>query len=171
MKVRIIAICMLVFCCSCSSSARFQMNDGSVLDGKILRSTRTEIIVEGEHAQETTVMRSDVYDIDHPGNGAILMGTVMVIYGSLFAAWGVVSFIDAAERRTLADQRGRTDFAQRMGWGLSIMGAASIAGGIPIIVNGAKIWTTSTERSERPGIDTMELSVGSGMGLSFKATF
>lgn len=170
----------LIICSSCSSSAEILMRDGSVAEGEILRSTQNEIIVKTENKAAEIIKRSDVLEIDHPGDIELGFGILLALNGAVWGGFGISALINAANHRAEAEEEsaktgvpiGPDTIYPRLG-GLTLvsLGGILLATGLPSIIGGAHVWTTSKENAEVPGIDKVEISVGTGMGLSIKASF
>jgi hypothetical protein len=81
-----------VFVCSalsaCSTSATITRNDGMSVEGWIQGGTPDTIVVEPRIGERREIRRSEIAEIDHPGNVHILVGGITLGYGGLIAAAG-----------------------------------------------------------------------------------
>ena len=178
MKAKNTLIVLMILCCSCITSARLEMKDGSFVDGEILGSTESEVFVKAKDGPGQTIKRLDIADIDHPGNVTLVGGVVLIIYAAGFSVIGIANLRAAAAGRARAEEERALEglltqtgaqFSETVGWAFVTIGAVFLAGGVPAVVGGADIWTTSKDRVESPGFDSLEISIG--RGLSIKATF
>ncbi len=65
---------------ACGSSATVQTRDGRLYDGRITGHDAQAIYING-----ATVPRSEISDIDHPGDVAAVLGTLVATVGALSA--------------------------------------------------------------------------------------
>lgn len=71
---------LLAVVTGCSTSATITPRFGSPFDAKIVSGDREFVYVEGPGGPQT-IPRSDIADIDHPGNVAAVIGGVVGAYG------------------------------------------------------------------------------------------
>lgn len=77
------ALFLVVVSCSlfaCGSTAIVRTNDGRLVEGEIGGHDSSTLSVGGQR-----LSRSDVADIDHPGNVAGILGTIVASVGALSA--------------------------------------------------------------------------------------
>ena len=82
-KMTVTLLASILFC-GCSTAASISRADGKPINGKILRSSSSAIIVETK-----TGSRSNISDIDHPGNGVAIIGGLLGAYGAFNITQGV----------------------------------------------------------------------------------
>lgn len=83
----VLSLPILVLIAGCGTSATLNLRDGRNIEGKIIGSTSSTISVEGQ-TEPIVVSRSEVADIDHPGNVAATIGGVLTAYGIANIATG-----------------------------------------------------------------------------------
>lgn len=81
------AVCLLILVAGCGSTADVFMKDGTLVQGEITSGNRNTIYVNAD-GEEVTVPRSQIKDIDHPGNGVATVGLILGAYGALNIAVG-----------------------------------------------------------------------------------
>jgi len=69
----------------CGTSATITRNDGTLLEGWIQGGTQDSIIVEPRSGRRQEILRSEISDIDHPGNVHVLVGGIVFAYGGILA--------------------------------------------------------------------------------------
>jgi hypothetical protein len=69
----------------CSTTATIHRSDGYMLEGRIKGGTRSSIIVDPRIGERQEVPRSQVADIDHPGNVHALIGGIVFGIGGISA--------------------------------------------------------------------------------------
>jgi hypothetical protein len=74
--------------CGCSTTATISRVNGKTIDAKIRRSTPGAVVVETNGGGEVSLSRSDISDIDHPGNVAAVLGGLLSAYGAVNIASG-----------------------------------------------------------------------------------
>jgi hypothetical protein len=79
---------MLMLLCGCSTTATISRANGRQLEGKIIGSNASAIIVETEGDSTLNIPRSEITDIDHPGNASAVVGGFLGAYGVLNIATG-----------------------------------------------------------------------------------
>ncbi|MFL5348715.1 MAG: hypothetical protein ACJ8AT_28295 [Hyalangium sp.] len=72
----------------CSTTATISRANGESLDAKILRSAPGAVVVQIDNGSELRIPRSEITDIDHPGNGVAVVGGLLSAYGGLNIAAG-----------------------------------------------------------------------------------
>lgn len=75
--------------CGCSTTATISRVNGRELEAKIKRSTPGAVVVETNGGSEVSISRSDISDIDHPGNAVAVVGGLLSTYGAINIATGV----------------------------------------------------------------------------------
>ncbi|MCY1073027.1 hypothetical protein [Archangium lansingense] len=85
-----IAVTLLssILLCGCSTTATISRVNGRTLDAKIRRSTPGAVVVQTDSGEEVSISRSDISDIDHPGNVSAVLGGLLGAYGVLNIAVG-----------------------------------------------------------------------------------
>jgi hypothetical protein len=79
---------MLIMLSGCSTTATISRANGRELEGKIVGSNSSSILVETEGDSTLRVSRDEITDIDHPGNAAAVVGGFLGAYGALNIAVG-----------------------------------------------------------------------------------
>jgi hypothetical protein len=64
----------------CGTSATIQLRNGRVLESSIVEGDERSLTVEN-NGETTTIERSAIRDIDHPGNVALTIGAILAAYG------------------------------------------------------------------------------------------
>lgn len=119
--ILIAALCLF----GCGTSAIVRTNQGAVYEGHIAGHDESSLTVGGQK-----VARSDVADVDHPGNVAGILGTIVASVGVLSA------FGNCSEERRAEDE---TPCASSGVWILT---------GLPIALYG---WMTHSGSVDRAG--------------------
>jgi len=88
MQMKIITWALLVVLCGCSRSATISRASGEQLSARIERSDQETIYVKVAGGREVHLARSEVADIDHPGNGVAVLGGLLSAYGAANIALG-----------------------------------------------------------------------------------
>jgi hypothetical protein len=70
-----------VWLCGCSTAAKISLVTGGQVEAQIQRSDQDNLFVETETGAEVPIARSEVSDIDHPGNGVAVVGGALTVYG------------------------------------------------------------------------------------------
>lgn len=79
----------------CSKTATIYLKNGSTLEARIVRGDAVSVFVRsGVSSTDMPVFRSDIKDIDHPGNVAALIGTPLALGGYAFTIIGLISKFD-----------------------------------------------------------------------------
>ena len=74
--------------CGCSTTATISRTNGGSLEAKIQRSTANTLVVQTDSGSEARISRSEITDIDHPGNATAVVGGLLGIYGGINIAAG-----------------------------------------------------------------------------------
>ncbi len=74
--------------CGCSTTATISRTNGRDIEARIERSTPGAVVVQTEGGSEVSIPRSEITDIDHPGNAAAVVGALLSAYGGLNIASG-----------------------------------------------------------------------------------
>jgi len=77
-----------ILLCGCSTTATISRINGRQVEAKIQRSTPGAVVVQTDAGKEVSISRSDISDIDHPGNVAAVIGGLVSAYGALNIAVG-----------------------------------------------------------------------------------
>ncbi|HVU01674.1 MAG TPA: hypothetical protein VHE30_07980 [Polyangiaceae bacterium] len=83
---------MLALACTltaCSTTATISRVSGPPVEADIVGGTPSRIIVEDESGTRVAIPRSDIRDIDHPGNVHAVVGSGILAYGLLNIAVGL----------------------------------------------------------------------------------
>jgi hypothetical protein len=109
----------------CSTTASISRADGRELEAKIRRSTPGTVVVETNGGSEISIPRSDIDDIDHPGNASAVVGL-------LLGSWGAYNIAKAAP--------GCSEFGGAYCTGVFLPAAI----GVPMLIWGLSTWIGST---------------------------
>jgi hypothetical protein len=121
-----------ILVCGCSTTAKISRVNGRTLEAKIKRSTPEAVVVQTDGGSEVSISRSDISDIDHPGNVVAVIGGLLSGYGALNIATG------AAQCGT--------------GGGAYCTGVfLPAAVGVSMLVWGLTTWGGSTSAASNPG--------------------
>jgi hypothetical protein len=102
-KWRALSLVMVLSMVGCGSSASIVRRDGTTTDGRILRSDRYALVLEASSGdQPTRVDRRSIRDVDHPGNVAMVFGTVLLTVVGFY----IISSKDFREELVTGDQAG-----------------------------------------------------------------
>jgi hypothetical protein len=74
--------------CGCSTTATIYRTDGRTIEAKIRDSTSSSLMVQTDQGSEARIPRSEITDIDHPGNATAVVGGLLGIYGGFNIALG-----------------------------------------------------------------------------------
>jgi len=114
-----------ILICGCSTTATISRVNGRTVEAKIRRSTPGSVVVETDGGKEVSISRSDISDIDHPGN-------VAAVFGSLLSAYGAVNIAAGASNCS-------------QGGGAYCTGVFLPAAiGVPMLIWGLSTWAGST---------------------------
>jgi hypothetical protein len=83
----LLAILAFTTCAACGTTATITRTNGPPVEGHITGGDAENLYVE-ESGARSTIPRSDIKDIDHPGDGATVAGAILMGYGSLNIAVG-----------------------------------------------------------------------------------
>jgi hypothetical protein len=136
-----IAIALAVALFGCGSNATIIRPDYSGVEGTIVGSSQDAIYLES-HGEEVRVDRSEIRDVDLPGNVALTTGI-------LLAAYGVANIVVAAPK---CDKEGA-------GYCTGVFTPAAL--GFGLIVYGGKVYGSALRltRNFRRGRNAIELGV------------
>jgi hypothetical protein len=128
---------VLVASVGCGSSAIIERRDYSLVEGEIVGSSHYSVFVDTDHG-EVAVPRSQISDIDHPGNVAATIGLILTSYGVLNIAIGAPK----------CDKEGAA-------FCTGVFAPAAI--GLPVAIYGFAIWGASRKalHKERRGHDSV----------------
>lgn len=91
--------CLLVAVSGCSTTATVITRDGKREETRIVGGDREVLLLQNDYGVEKIVRRSEVKDIDHPGNViAALGGTIAGSYASALIVMGTVCSTSGASR-------------------------------------------------------------------------
>ena len=78
------------FATGCSTAAKIYLKDGRVIWGEIKQSDPHSIYVKSKDSDRVTaVFRHSIDEIDHPGNGPAVVGTLFGLAGFAYACFGI----------------------------------------------------------------------------------
>jgi hypothetical protein len=120
------AVALLTVLCGCSTTATISRVNGTQLDAEIQRSDRDNLVVTTNTGHKLRVPRSEVSDIDHPGNVSAVIGSVLSVYGAVNIVGGMSTCV-------------------RVGGAFCAGMVAPAAIGVPMLIWGLKTWSGSTE--------------------------
>lgn len=153
----------------CGRSATLIRESGPRIEGVIVESDREVIVVE-QDGERVRVPRSEVVDIDHPGNVALTYG----VMGSAFSVLLIVASVplltaepDDDPEQEPGEATGDevvTAFANAYGGALLVMGALGLLVHLGPTIWGARAWGASRQAAEPPSTPEGEVSVGFGPG-------
>jgi hypothetical protein len=131
----IAGLVLLTFLGACVSTATIKRRSGPTIEACIDRSDQDKVYVSATDGKHYAVDRSDMIDVDHPGN--VLMTTGLVI--SSFALLMLVSGILAVKS---ANPQGSGE--DRFGGYLNIwMGGGTLVWALPMALFGGFQWSDS----------------------------
>jgi hypothetical protein len=139
---------LLTVLCGCSTMAKVSLVDGRRLDARIRQSDRENVVVETKAGWLVPIPRSEISDIDHPGNGAAVAGLLVGAYGVL----NVASGLDTCDRAPVPEVSCAAVFLP-------------LTVGVGMLLWGATTWFGSTQAAASPEPSGV---VGAG-GLSVSA--
>jgi hypothetical protein len=80
-----ISLSLYVLLANCGSTASIQLNDGTGVEGRIVGGDGGErgnvYLADGDRTY--AIRRTEIADIDHPGNVAATLGSLLTVYGIL----------------------------------------------------------------------------------------
>jgi hypothetical protein len=88
----------------CSTTATISRNSGADIEGSIRGGTPHSVLVDSESSGQYSIPRSDIREIDHPGNVHAVVGGVLLGYGVLNIALGLETCQNEAEFSSQAQQ-------------------------------------------------------------------
>ncbi len=126
-------VVLLSLLCGCSTTATISRINGKQLEAEIQYSEGDNLVVQTSSGHKLRIPRSEVSDIDHPGNVTAVLGAVLSAYGMVNIAAGA-STCDA------------------VGGAFCVGMIAPAAIGVPMLVWGFMTWGKSTdaEKNLRP---------------------
>lgn len=80
---RLAAIVCSALLASCSTTATVLTRDGRKVESRIVGGDREHLLLQSEYGVEQVVRRTEVRDIDHPGNVVALLGGLLMGGGAL----------------------------------------------------------------------------------------
>jgi len=122
-------VAMSFLASACAHTATVSRVDGTKVEAKILDADAESVTVQTEGGTQT-LLRSDITDIDHPGNAAMLTGVALAALGAIQAKEKYGPCKDAASRF------GSSNKCIGHLWGLGV--------GIPMTIYGLVVWMKST---------------------------
>jgi predicted phage tail protein len=147
MPTKLIAT-MLILLCGCSTTATISRANGRELEGKIVGSNPSSILVETDGDSTLRIPRAEITDIDHPGNAAAVVGGFLGAYGALNIATGV----------SACDEGGAAFCA-------GVFLPATL--GVSMLIWGLTTWSNSTGAAAKPPSSTQVPSAPSAAAFDF----
>lgn len=74
---------LLTWLSGCTTTATITLVNGDRVDAKILGGDQDDVIVQTAAGTEVPLDRSEISDIDHPGNVAAVVGAIMTVNGAV----------------------------------------------------------------------------------------
>ncbi|MDH5718906.1 MAG: hypothetical protein OEZ22_14865 [Spirochaetia bacterium] len=139
MKNLFILNLLIIFLLNCGTGAIISKNDGQKIEGKILRNDKENMYIK-TYSGEEPIKKSDITDIDHPGNGVLIGGSILSLYGILNISVGLPQCQE-----------------QGAAFCTGVFLPASI--GIPMAIWGYFVWTDSVYAAESSSFDTSYLFI------------
>jgi hypothetical protein len=130
MMVALVAL----FLSACFPTALIERRSGPTIEARIERSDNEKLYLTTAEGQQYTVDRSDVVDIDHPGNVLLTTGIVIATLGALMLAG---SFAVSCSGQGSCEGPGATKLMLLLG------GINNLSYGIPLAVSGGIIYSRS----------------------------
>lgn len=124
MKARLTGTATLLLLAGCGRSAAIQHTGGETI-GRMTSSTATHLVVETEVGKKY-LARSEVLDINHPGNEVALVGLAV-------ATWGIVGLVSPA---SVGCEGEESQFC-------GILTVPLTAAGVGLLTYGAWAWSAS----------------------------
>lgn len=112
------------FLINCGSTASIYKADGTMTEGEIIGGDNENLYVK-IWGKDSSIPKSDIFNIDHPGNGLAVGGGILAAYGALNIAVGLPRCKDKGT-----------------GFCVGVFTPAVV--GIPMLINGLLIWGKST---------------------------
>ena len=130
-------------CCSCGSAASVRLQDGSYVNGRILKGSRETVWVQSFGGSIVRVPRRQVDDVDHPGTAILIVGSALTATAVAVATHNALTCEDTA------DMYGRN--CEALGYVLMA----------PVFATGAGmgLWGLATQESSRMRFQTVSGSV------------
>lgn len=154
----------------CNPNALIVRRNGPPLEARVISSDPDTITVETPDGQTQQLRRSDIEDIDHPGNVAMALGLPNTVVGSLFGVITIFMLPAAIEQGWPEDTQERLGAAP-VALGFGLIAAANLAIGLPPFLWGSDAWFTSTgnaQPSPRQRTGLSELRIGpTGLEVRF----
>ena len=128
---------------ACGTTAQLHLTDGRVLEGRIDSSTKDALVLG-----ETSIPRSQIREIDHPGNGAAIAGGTLV-------AGGIGLYLDGDRRGSKSRESPEAlgGFGDAIDGGVEkAFGIILIAAGLGVGLYGTIVWDESRKRAQAPRV-------------------
>lgn len=94
----------LIACAGCSTTATIHRRSGPPVEAKILGGTPDAIVIRTWGNRGDTIPRSEILDIDHPGNVHAVAGGALTGYGAFNIAVGAPTCTNRGEFGSDAEQ-------------------------------------------------------------------
>lgn len=131
----------------CNPNALILRRDAPPLEGRVLSSDPEIIVVETPDGRTVELRRSEIEDIDHPGNVAMALGLPNTVVGSLFGVITIFMLPAAFEQGWPENTEERLGAAP-VALGFGLIAAANLAVGLPPFLWGSEAWFTSTGNAQ-----------------------
>lgn len=124
----IASTCSLVLNC-CSSAAHLRLSDGGTVRGTIVRGCWQHVVLDQDAGGPyLPVRRSEIADVDHPGNVVGVVGFVSALAGVIAMGFGRQVLGNDSENIALGPEVGR--YAITIGLATSLLGASAAYWGL-----------------------------------------
>jgi hypothetical protein len=127
-----LTLALLAWLCGCSTVAKISLIEGGYVEAKIQRSDQDNLFFETETGAEVPIPRSEVTEIDHPGN-------VVAVVGGLLSAYGATVIVEKLS--TCSDQELPGAACTGALWPATV--------GASMLVWGLVTWVSSTRAADR----------------------
>jgi hypothetical protein len=126
-------LALLTVLCGCSTTARVSLFDGRRFEARIQESDKENVVVETKAGWVVPIPRSEIADIDHPGNVTALVGLLLGAYGAV----NVATVVGTCDKNPLPEVACASAFLP-------------ITVGVSMALWGTSIWSASTKAAGSP---------------------
>jgi hypothetical protein len=131
----------------CSSSATIERRNGPTIEGRIDYSDANHLYVTGDDDARTSIERSDVANIHHPGK----IGTV---FGAIISGVGVGFLLLAYTPSSSADPGHGPDYSNLRALSAAV-GVSYLITGLPILIANLAVHARSTSAAATPSLQPL----------------